>query len=98
MVSRIVTHLIGSGSGVRPGTDKLIGTQNIVSILGIEYPDLSWAVSDPKLLVVDGQHAVGAGGVIVASEARVCRVDELCDAVIRWIDDVDRLVAAVSQE
>ena len=45
------------------------------------HPDLPRAVSDPKLrAVVGGQHAVGTGGVVVASEARESRVEELCDA------------------
>ena len=51
-------------------------------------------------MVIGGHHAVGTGGVVVASEAREPGVDDLREGRGggRQIEDVDRLIAAVSQD
>src|SRR5215472_5058976 len=106
MIFRIEAEFIGS---VRSADiDELAGAQNILSSDGIEYPHLPWAISDPKLghtaRLMHGQHAVGPGDGVV-SRSRRGRLDasknpvgDVCNAVITRVDDVDLVVAAVSQE
>ena len=64
------------------------------------HPDLPRAVSDPNFrMVVGGQQTVRTREVVAASVyAGVPRVDEDCDAVVRGINDVNRFMAAISQE
>ena len=57
-------------------------------------------VADPNFrVVVDGRQAIRTGGVVVASEALEFCVDDLREGRGggRQIEDVDRLIAAVSQ-
>src|SRR5262249_49843629 len=102
MMLRIETEFVSSGC---PADRDSVGAAQIFLawVLGIKYPDpprprARSGISDPKLgdtVLMDGHHAVGTGGVVVASEAREISVCELFDAVVRRIDDLDRLVAAV---
>ena len=58
------------------------GNVFMAPVCRIHDPDLPRAVSNPKLrAVVGGQHAVGTGGVVVASEARESRVGELLSSL-----------------
>src|SRR5262249_23995337 len=101
MIFRIEAEFIGSGRSA--DIDELAGAQNILSGDGIEYPHLPWAISDPKLghtaFLMHGQHAIGPGEIVSTRiDASKNPMGDCCNAVITRIDDVDLVVAAVSQE
>ena len=87
MIFRIITDFVGSA--VPPTKIGLVGRPRecFYAGVGVKHPDLPRAAfsdaragcPDPNSAWCDGQHAVGTGGVIVASEARESRVEELCD-------------------
>src|SRR5262249_28169699 len=71
MIFRIEAQFIGSGRSA--DKDRIGEARNRASGAGIEYPHLPWAISDPKLghtaRLMHGQHAVGAGVIVVSLDA-----------------------------